>query len=100
MTTQAGSNPGGVALRGVVRTMITPNLAEAATEHIALGASIGIANPINAQLGNRLLFLVQSNGFAINWGSAFATSYQPPAGTTIAMEYYFDGSKWWLLYHS
>lgn len=81
MTQSAGASPGSVAVRGVVTKTVTPNLAEASAEHFTLGAPIGIANPVNAQIGNRLL-------------------YQPPSGTTVAMEYYFDGSKWWLLYHS
>lgn len=100
MTQAGGSNPGAVAVRGAVTKTVTPNVAESAVEHMTLGANISLANPINAVIGNRLLMLIQGNGFSINYGSAFATSFQPASSGTTAMEYYFDGSKWWLLYHT
>jgi len=92
--------------RGVIKTSVQPDLSlasagRAGAEHITLGSSIGIANPINASAGDRLLlFLTQTGpgGFTINYGSAFASSAQPSASGSTIMEYYFDGSKWWLLY--
>jgi hypothetical protein len=87
-------------IRGVVRATVVPNLTEATVEHWLLGANITLAKPINAQAGDRLLLLIQGNGFSITYDPAFATTSQPAGTSTTAMEYYFDGSKWWLLYHS
>lgn len=93
-------------IRGVVKTSVQPDLsqgtpARCSAEHITLGSSITLANPINANAGDRLLlFLTQTGGggFTLNFGSAFATSAQPSATGTTVMEYYFDGKQWWLLY--
>lgn len=87
-----------VSNRGVVKTSFQPNLQNAGAEHLTLGASVAVLNPINATVGDRLVLLVtQSGGFSINWGPAFATSAQPAATGTTIFEFYYDGSKWWLL---
>src|SRR5690348_14163373 len=92
--------------RGVVKTSLQPDMSSGfvtrvSAEHLSLAASITLANPTNAMAGDRLLLIVSqtgSGGFTINYGSAFATSAQPATTGTTAIEYYFDGKQWWLLY--